>query len=707
MNGASGAIEFQDSLDRSTAGMGLGMGNFWVDPASSNNGKCAMRVTGSYVGGSGLMLTDKIEWKSGAITDPTVPGWTLAQALIDTVPKDKSLLPLICQPGYREVGPACQACELGKYGTTPVPKSDGSGSTSSYCVNTGPVKFAPNAAISADGILDETYSCPVRSQYQKRDAELTSMSISLLPQEGATSKADCTCEKGSYLGVTGASAYSSVTDGGNECKKCPATAAGEGAVCEGEYFPPIARIGYGLLDSVAATGGSSATQPPGHRAFIQCRHGSTTCKTIEDAQVEAAEQSKDLNKKVEWCIFRKPGGGASTDPADENFLAESDPKCYCLSGSIDEPEACCDCIGGRHVAPFTDVSAEVARCGPGYKDGTALCALCDTGYASVAGVCTKCGDKAVAILLPFILFPVILLVIQRVTGHFESTEISLAFLQFLGVFAGFGVRWTAAFQEFLSGFAIANVDVDLLGLACGEIDFQTMWTIQAILLPLLYVAFVIFDVALSYLLLQAAKARFPPVMLLIKKGWRPTRSFALSSISDRYMPHGLMYLNIYYLTGVSKALVLLQCETADDGSKPYLAADPTLPCWEGTHARMMGLNFISLLLYVVLVPLGYSYILFRRCPKEGLKSPRLARVFGFLWNRFEDRCWWWEVAEITLRKLPLVIISIFIPGAQLLRKHLPCTYCVLSLTCVYLCYALTTYQEPSTSAWLASCSSAR
>ena len=379
--------------------------------------------------------------------------------------------------------------------------------------------------------------------------------------------------------------------------------------------------------------------------------------------MEAAEKSKDLNKKVEWCIFRKEGGGASTNPSDPNFLDESDPKCYCLAGTVDKPEACCDCIGGRHMDPFTDVSAQIARCGPGYKDGTALCALCDTGYASQAGVCIKCEGKARAIIVPFILFPIILLFIQRMSGHMESTEISLAFLQFLGVFASFGVRWGAVFQEFLSNFAIANVDVDLLGLACGEIDFQTMWLIQAILLPMLYVVFVIADVALSWILLQAAKARVGPVMFMIKKGWRPTRSFALSSISDRYLPHGLMYLNIYFLTGVSKALMLLQCESADDGSKPYLAADPTLPCWEGTHAQMMGLNVISLLLYVVLVPLGYSYILFRRCPKEGLNSPRLSRVFGFLWGRFEERCYWWEVVEITLRKLPLVIISIFIPGA--------------------------------------------
>lgn len=282
MNGVSGAIAFLDSLDRSTEGIGLSIGNFWINTSSSNNGKLAMRDVGSYLGG--MQLTAPITWKSGSVTDPTEAGWTLAQALIDTVPKDLSLLPLVCSPGFKDVGSVCKACELGKYGKTPVLKNDGS--TTSYCVSTGSVRFAPVEAISETAIFDEGYGCPVRSQYQKRGEELTSMSISLIPQEGATSRVDCTCEKGSYLGVTGSPAYTSAADGGDECKKCPVTDGGEGAVCEGEFFPPLARIGYGLLDTAAATGGSGATEPPGMRNFIQCKHGSTTCKTIEDAQVE-------------------------------------------------------------------------------------------------------------------------------------------------------------------------------------------------------------------------------------------------------------------------------------------------------------------------------------------------------------------------------------------------------------------------------------
>ena len=335
-----------------------------------------------------------------------------------------------------------------------------------------------------------------------------------------------------------------------------------------------------------------------------------------------------------------------------------------MGGTLDEPQDCCDCIGGYHdiLAPDT-VNSTIVRCGPGYKDGSALCSLCEDGYALRANQCVQCDGQATAIILPLVLFPIILLFIQRLTSYFESCEISLAFLQFLGVYAGFGVRWVPSFQSFINVFAIANVDVDLLGLACGEIDFATMWLIQAILLPLLYLAFVLVDLAVSWGMLQLAKGRIPPVPMFIKWGWRPTRSFSLGSISDRYVPHGLMYLNIYYLTGVSKAFQLLQCTDPQDGGGSFLDAAPSLVCWQGEHQRLMGINSIALMLYVILVPAGYCYILLRLAPKEGLHSTKLFRVFGFLWSRFEDRCWYWELLEITLRKMPLVIISTFIPSA--------------------------------------------
>ena len=292
IDGVAGPLAFQDSLDRDTTGIGLSIGNFWVDPDYPN--KVVERSVGSYVGGTGMQFTANITWRSGTVTDPTVLGWTLDKAtgrvtdpnVPDTVPKDKSLDPLVCAPGQKNVGSVCLECEVGKYGTMPVRRSDGS--TESACIYTANRYFAPVKAISKEAIdTNSSYSCPVRSLYQRR-GELTNMLVSLVPQEGATSRADCTCEQGAYLGLNNSAAYSNSADGDVECKKCPVTQDDdEGAVCAGEFFPPIARIGFGLLDTAAATGGADAEEPPGTRNFIQCRHGSTTCKTIEDAQVKA------------------------------------------------------------------------------------------------------------------------------------------------------------------------------------------------------------------------------------------------------------------------------------------------------------------------------------------------------------------------------------------------------------------------------------
>ena len=210
--------------------------------------------------------------------DACIPCPSGTEALFEAATKCSA--PVKCPPGevvvIGESGmQACTACAVGKYEVN-----------NAVCLDADSRYFAPVEAISQDAITtNPSYSCPVRSLYQRR-GELTNTSVSLVPQEGATSRADCTCEQGAYLGLTGAPAYSNSADG--ECKKCPLTQYDEeGAVCAGEFFPPIARIGFGLLDTAAATGGADAEEPPGTRNFIQCRHGSTTCKTIEDAQVKA------------------------------------------------------------------------------------------------------------------------------------------------------------------------------------------------------------------------------------------------------------------------------------------------------------------------------------------------------------------------------------------------------------------------------------
>ena len=58
-----------------------------------------------------------------------------------------------------------------------------------------------------------------------------------------------------------------------------------------------------------------------------------------------------------------------------------------------------------------------------------------------------------------------------------------------------------------------------------------------------------------------------------------------------------------YITGISKALEPFFCTypspaAAAAGVKPFLTADASIVCWEGTHLNMIGLNVVAFLVYV-------------------------------------------------------------------------------------------------------------
>jgi hypothetical protein len=114
-------------------------------------------------------------------------------------------------------------------------------------------------------------------------------------------------------------------------------------------------------------------------------------------------------------------------------------------------------------------------------------------------------------------------------------------------------------------------------------------------------------------------------------------------------------LNFYYLTGAGAAFELLRC----DPDHNFLVKNPSMKCWEGLHAQLMVVNAFVLLLYLVAIPATYAYVLGYRVRKQGLQSARLNTLFGFLWVRFEPRTYWWEITEIGLRKIPLLLIEFF------------------------------------------------
>jgi len=333
----------------------------------------------------------------------------------------------------------------------------------------------------------------------------------------------------------------------------------------------------------------------------------------------------------------------------------------------------CDCIGGEiklNESNQTEAAyiLHTSLCGEGYKSDSSLCSHCDTPeYAKTQGRCERCiFNHFTYLILSALLVPTILYVIDLACNSFESIEIVLAFLQFLGVFSGFGVAWPAEIQLFLEFFNVFNVDVDMLHLACAGLSYPQMWSTIAMYVPLVYVLFVMAMVSFNYVVSKLTRlhSMHGLTMRLLGTGWRPKFSLKPVPLLFHWLPLGVRFLNIYYLNGMQRVLMLFKCVPGSyAGEDSYVLGDmPSIQCWadDATFTDLLLRAIVPTFIFILGVPIIYLYILFYLVRQRGLHDPAINEVFGFLWNRFEDRCYWWEIAEILGRKLPLVLIVTFI-----------------------------------------------
>ena len=486
---------------------------------------------------------------------------------------------------------------------------------SRLCVESPSNFFINETAASASSL----HTCPPNTKFTELVQDDDDVLVQL--RTGATSITDCTCEPGFYsaalwlpgLGV-GKMFAIDAGDGkqvvrihelaqlssGTTCVECP-----EGAECRGNLLPPISLPGFGIVPSISNV------------SFIECG-GSGRC-----------------------------------------------------------PGATCDCLGGRFFSTnytayggsgLGSVVLQPMGCGLGYLANSPLCALCEEGeeypvqYAKTMGRCDKCewdrGWYAVLSALVILLwFPTI----AYLTEQLEALEITFGFLGFLGLYGSYGVEWPEPLNSVYQYASLFNLDIGMMQGTCASegTSYITIWAIQTFL-PLVYVATCSVHLLMSYSLFRISKTG--ALDWLIAHGYyMPRVSFSPTTLINLYVPQAILYMHNYFITGVSKSLEPWLCDPVYDG-KSVLRVDPTLTCWEGTHLKMFGANIGAMLLYFVLVPFTYFYVLFRLVPARGLENERLKANFGFLWSRFEDRCYWWEVVEM-VRKLGLVFVGSFIYGS--------------------------------------------
>ena len=345
------------------------------------------------------------------------------------------------------------------------------------------------------------------------------------------------------------------------------------------------------------------------------------------------------------------------------LLSKTSMNYYPCRGQGRCPGSQCDCIGGQHELGSTSPVAFVsnrARCAEGYVEDSALCSLCDTenDYALQLGECTQCtlpmsSYLALGLAAVLLWFPLV----GTITDRCESLEIAFAFVQFLGMYSGFAVEWRPWLQRFLSACAFFNLDLSMMHLACWrQLTYANLWFIMTFL-PVfwlfMFLAHFLKDAILSWL----AHRRLPPTHMLLNWGWRPRRHFSAASIRDTYLPLFNLWMHMYYLTGAAYTLKIINC--AGEPGEEYLVASPDIKCWEGEHRVLLGWGGLAFLLYFPGQLGTYIYVLFVMVPKYGLYHPSVFANFGFIYCRFEEELWWWEMVEY-IRKIGLVVLMEYV-----------------------------------------------
>lgn len=284
-----------------------------------------------------------------------------------------------------------------------------------------------------------------------------------------------------------------------------------------------------------------------------------------------------------------------------------------------------------------------------------------------AGACVQCEGPGIAYIIASLLFvltwfPVLRLILTRYVKSFYT---SIAFVQFMGLYASFAVPWSSNLKSLFAGLGSVNLNLDAIYVSCstggGGMSFSNVWLVQ-MLLPLLYPAAVIIHLVAGRALTHLAAVGAPPSARLIRLGWRPRRDFSWEQLVSIYLPPGLFFLNMYLIMGVGTSLRMLACVNDHNGGQ-YLRADPQVQCWQGSHLGQAVGAVIGCCLYLGVMPAIYCWVLFYVVPSGGRNS-RMGKAYRFLYDRFDPSWHWWELMEM-LRKVVFVVVSIFGAGEGL------------------------------------------
>ena len=212
-------------------------------------------------------------------------------------------------------------------------------------------------------------------------------------------------------------------------------------------------------------------------------------------------------------------------------------------------------------------------------------------------------------------------------------RILLGFLQVNSALSvAFNIPWPKSFISFTHIFDFVNVD--FMGLAspispCNfELQYTQIFYLHMCVLPLLMLCTFI-AVHLSRKLITSMENNIDQI----------------KHVAVQVFNTGVFLL---YPSICTRTFLLFRCR--EIGSDEYLIADYSLRCWEGNHLIAMVFAVLVLLIYILGIPAGYMYLLYRS--RHQLDNKHVKIRYGSLYLSYEPQFWYWESVEM-MKKMML------------------------------------------------------
>lgn len=178
----------------------------------------------------------------------------------------------------------------------------------------------------------------------------------------------------------------------------------------------------------------------------------------------------------------------------------------------------------------------------------------------------------------------------------STLQIVTSYIQTLAILASIQLNWSGSAQNLFHVLSIANLNIELISLDCDvDISFYDKWA-MSITIPLIFAALLL----VLYTILK------------ILKHW--SRRYRIPFLRDRVLNVLINFFMFAYLFLTHSTLIYFDCHANDDGNY-YFDADPSVRCYDAKWNSYLGLAVVSVIGYVLGIPLWF-WIALRRMPSE-------------------------------------------------------------------------------------------